>query len=283
VTRPLDAVVVGSGPNGLAAAIVLAERGLAVHVVEAADEVGGACRSAELTLPGFLHDVGASVMPFATSSRFFREFPADRYGLEVVHPAVPMAHPFDGEDAVLLERSITATAAGLGGDAGRYRRLLSAATRHEEQILDQFLGPLRPPRHPLLVAAFGAPDLQDHVAAGIGVAGDEEETELVLEPGAEPPAPAPFVLHTVSTGQRILATVPATAAAEAVGWADGLKRAGQVEEFALAPATLEDVYVELVGRADALQNGNGTQGAASIEGAATTAGIAEEASHVDAA
>jgi len=159
VTRPLDAVVVGAGPNGLAAAIVLAERGLAVHVVEAAEEVGGACRSAELTLPGFLHDVGASVMPFATSSRFFREFPADRYGLEVVHPAVPMAHPLDGEDAVLLERSITATAAGLAGDAGTYRRLLSAATRHEGEILDQFLGPLRPPRHPLLTAAFGAPAL----------------------------------------------------------------------------------------------------------------------------
>lgn len=154
-----DAVVVGAGPNGLAAAITLAEHGLSVHVIEAADEVGGACRTAELTLPGFRHDVGASVLPFATSSRFFRDFPASRYGLEFIHPRAPLAHPLDGEDAVLLERSVDDTAAGLGGDAARYRRLFSAATRHQETLLDQFLGPLRLPRNPLLVAAFGVPAL----------------------------------------------------------------------------------------------------------------------------
>ena len=112
---------------------------------------------------------------------------------------------------------------------------------------------------------------------------DDLRLELVLEPAAEPPAQAPFVLHMVSTGQRILATVTASAAAEAVGWADGLKRAGQVEEFALAPATLEDVYVELVGRADALQNGNSTSGAARIGGSTTVDQIGEEAARVDAA
>jgi phytoene dehydrogenase-like protein len=152
-------VVVGAGPNGLAAAVTLAQRGLSVHVIEAADEVGGACRTAELTLPGFHHDVGASVLPFGTSSRFFRDFPASRFGLEFVHPQAPMAHPLDGEDAAVLERSVDDTAAGLGDDAARYRRLFSVATRHEPAIVDQFLGPLRPPRHPLVVAAFGVPAL----------------------------------------------------------------------------------------------------------------------------
>jgi ABC-2 type transport system ATP-binding protein len=112
---------------------------------------------------------------------------------------------------------------------------------------------------------------------------DDLRLELVLEPGAVAPSPAPFVLHTVSTGQRILATVPASAAAAAVGWADGLKRAGLVEEFGLAPATLEDVYIELVGRADALQNGNGAGHAPGIDGAATAGQTTKEATRVGAA
>jgi ABC-2 type transport system ATP-binding protein len=112
---------------------------------------------------------------------------------------------------------------------------------------------------------------------------DDLRLELVLEPGAEPPTPAPFVLHTVATGQRILATVPSSAAAAAVGWADALKRAGRVEEFSLAPATLEDVYVELVGRADALQNGNGGHGAAGLDGAVNARRNTEESAHVGAA
>ena len=112
---------------------------------------------------------------------------------------------------------------------------------------------------------------------------DDLRLELVLEPGAVPPVPAPFVLHTVATGARILATVPATAAAEAVGWADSLKRTGQVEEFALAPATLEDVYVELVGRADALQNGTGGHAGAPSDGPADAGRSTKEAARVGAA
>ncbi len=112
---------------------------------------------------------------------------------------------------------------------------------------------------------------------------DDLRLELVLEPGAAAPAPAPFILHTVSTGQRILATVPASAAAAAVGWADGLKRAGLVEEFALTPATLEDVYVELVGRADALQDGNGGHGLPQIGGARPASHDSKEATRVGAA
>ena len=154
-----DAVVVGAGPNGLAAAITLAEQGLSVHVIEAADEVGGACRTAELTLPGFRHDVGSAVLPFGTASRFFRGFAATSDRVEFVHPAAPLAHPLDDADAIVLERSVDTTAAGLGEDAARYRRVFTPLTNHAELLLDQFLGPLRPPRHPLQTAAFGAPAL----------------------------------------------------------------------------------------------------------------------------
>ena len=154
-----DAVVVGAGPNGLAAAIILAQRGLSVHLIEAADHVGGGCRTEELTLPGFHHDVGATVLPFGTGSRFFRAFAADAAGVEFVHAPAPLAHPLDGTDAILLERSISDTAAGLGADAGRYGHVFTPLTVHAQDLLDQFLGPLRPPRHPLQTAAFGVPAL----------------------------------------------------------------------------------------------------------------------------
>ncbi len=159
MTERYDAVVVGAGPNGLAAAITLAQRGVSVHVIEAADEVGGACRTAELTLPGFHHDVGAAVLPFGTASRFFRTFARTPNGAEFVHAPAPLAHPLDHGDAVILERSVLDTAAGLGADAGRYRRVFEPLVSHATSLLDQFLGPLRAPRHPFQVAAFGVPAL----------------------------------------------------------------------------------------------------------------------------
>lgn len=154
-----DAVVVGAGPNGLAAAITLAERGFAVHVIETADEVGGGCRTAELTLPGFHHDVGAAVLPFGTASRFFRTLADTADAVDFVQPPNPLAHPLDDADAVLLERSVDGTAAGMGADAARYRRVFGALAGHAPALLDQFLGPLRPPRHPFSVGAFGVPAL----------------------------------------------------------------------------------------------------------------------------
>jgi phytoene dehydrogenase-like protein len=159
VTGRYDAVVVGAGPNGLAAAITLAQQGLSVHVVEAAAEVGGACRTAELTLPGFHHDIGASVLPFGTSSRFFVGFLDGAQPVEFMHPQAPLAHPLDDGPAVLLERSVVATADGLGPDGARYRRVFAPLTRHAASLVDQFLGPLRPPRHPVSTAVFGVPAL----------------------------------------------------------------------------------------------------------------------------
>jgi phytoene dehydrogenase-like protein len=155
----LDAVVVGAGPNGLAAAVLLAEQGRSVHVVEAENEIGGGCRTSELTLPGFHHDVCASVLPFGETSPFFRRLAAGGVMPEFVHPPAALAHPLDGGDAVLVERSVERTAAALGADGRRYRTSCDWLARNNDVILDQFLGPLRMPRHPAVTAAFGVPSL----------------------------------------------------------------------------------------------------------------------------
>jgi phytoene dehydrogenase-like protein len=137
-----DAVVIGSGPNGLAAAITLARAGLDVDVHEAADTVGGGVRSAELTLPGFVHDVCSSVYPLAVLSPCFREFELD---VEWAYSAAALAHPLDGGRAVTLERSVDATAAQLDGDADAYRRLVAPLVEAWDAIAPFVLGPLVPP------------------------------------------------------------------------------------------------------------------------------------------
>src|SRR5690349_13652812 len=118
-----DAVVVGAGPNGLVAAITLAWAGRRVLLVEANGTVGGAVRSAELTLPGFVHDLGSAIHPLGIGSPALRSLPLAKYGLDWIHPTAPLAHPFDDGTAVTLERSVAATAGGLGVDAAAYRRL----------------------------------------------------------------------------------------------------------------------------------------------------------------
>jgi phytoene dehydrogenase-like protein len=139
-----DAIVVGAGPNGLAAAITLAQAGLTVAVFEAKETIGGGSRSMELTLPGFVHDVCSAVHPLAQDSAFFRSIPLERYGLEMIQPAAPLAHPLDDGTAVMLERSIEATAAGLGNDAKAYRKLMTHLVAHWDNIEDVVRGPLRP-------------------------------------------------------------------------------------------------------------------------------------------
>jgi phytoene dehydrogenase-like protein len=153
--RRSDAIVVGSGPNGLAAAIELARAGWAVTVLEAEPTLGGGARTEELTLPGFRHDLCSAFHPLAVASPFFRSLPLERHGLEWVHPTVPLAHPLDGGRAVVLDRSVDATAVALGGDGPAYRRLFGPLMEAGEDLFDQLLGPLRPPRHPIGLARFG--------------------------------------------------------------------------------------------------------------------------------
>lgn len=156
-----DAVVVGSGPNGLAAAIRLAQEGLAVVVLEANESVGGGMRSAELTLPGFVHDVCSAVHPLAVGSPFLRRLPLEKYGLHWVHPRVPLAHPLDQGRAIVLARSLEETADGLGKDQLPYLRLFAPLLEHWQEVAQEVLQPLlHMPKHPFLLARFGLNALQ---------------------------------------------------------------------------------------------------------------------------
>jgi phytoene dehydrogenase-like protein len=153
--KSYDAVIVGSGPNGLSAAITLAEAGCRVLVLEAKPTPGGGARTSELTLPGFRHDNCSAVYPMAAASSFFRRLPLDRFGLEWIEPPAALAHPFDDGSAAMLYRSLEATAATLGDDGEAYRRLMSPWVKHWPLLFDGILAPLQVPRHPWLLARFG--------------------------------------------------------------------------------------------------------------------------------
>lgn len=150
-----DAVVVGAGPNGLAAAITLAQAGRSVIVYEGKDTVGGGMRSAELTLPGFVHDICSAIHPLGLSSPFFRELPLEQHGLTWIQPEIPLAHPFDDGSAASLHRSIEATGGSLDGDASAYSQLMGKLVNDWQEIMEGILGPLRIPRHPLALIGFG--------------------------------------------------------------------------------------------------------------------------------
>ena len=153
-----DAIVVGSGPNGLAAAITLARAGFSVVVYEANATIGGGARSAELTLPGFVHDICSAVHPLAAGSPFFKTLPLERFGLEWIQPEIPLAHPLDDGSAACLYKDVDFAAEQLGCDARAYRRLMQPLARNWEQLAIEFLQPmLHWPRHPITLTRFGVP------------------------------------------------------------------------------------------------------------------------------
>jgi phytoene dehydrogenase-like protein len=156
-----DAIVIGAGPNGLAAAIVLARAGRQVVVYEAQDTIGGGCRSEALTLPGFVHDVCSAVYPMGLGSPFFRTLPLSDHGLAWVEPPAMLAHPFDGDvRAAVIERSLAQTALGLDIDDSGYRRLIGSVADAWPLLEDAVLAPPGIPRHPFAVARFGLTALQ---------------------------------------------------------------------------------------------------------------------------
>lgn len=152
--RRYDAVVIGSGPNGLSAGIELARRGLSVCVLEAKETIGGGARTLELTEPGFLHDVCSAIHPVGVVSPFFKTLPLERWGVEWVYPELALAHPFEDGDAALLHQSLELTGESLGSDARAYEELMRPFVTRAEAFFEETLQPVRVPAHPFLMLRF---------------------------------------------------------------------------------------------------------------------------------
>jgi phytoene dehydrogenase-like protein len=151
-----EAIVVGSGPNGLACAVELARNGVGVTVLEAEERIGGGTRTSELTVPGLLHDDCSATHPMAVASPFLRSLDLARHGLEWLWPEVDLAHPLDDGTAGVMVRSIDETAAGLGEDGAAWRRVFGSPSAHFEELLEDIMKPvLHPPSHPLRLVRFG--------------------------------------------------------------------------------------------------------------------------------
>ena len=151
-----DAVIIGAGPNGLAAAITLVKAGCRVLMLEAKDTVGGGTRTEELTLPGFRHDLCSAIHPLGVASPFMRSLPLEQYGVEWIFPPAAVAHPQENGTAVVLERSVEETSEQLGKDGPAYRRLFHYLSEQWENLVEDLLGPLPlPPHHPILLTRFG--------------------------------------------------------------------------------------------------------------------------------
>jgi phytoene dehydrogenase-like protein len=177
----IDAVVIGSGPNGLSAAIVLAQAGCKVVVFEAEPTVGGGVRSAELTLPGFVHDICSAVHPFAIASPFWRTLPLSKYGLEWIQPPIMIGHPLDDGSAVVVEHSLDATARRLERDGDAYLKTIGTVVNDWARLERAVLGPFSLPRHPVALARFGLTALRS--ARGLATSAFKDERTRALFAG----------------------------------------------------------------------------------------------------
>ncbi|MEZ4539696.1 MAG: NAD(P)/FAD-dependent oxidoreductase [Chloroflexota bacterium] len=209
-TTQYDAVIVGSGPNGLAAAVTLAQAGRSVLVLEGKETIGGGMRTLEYTLPGYRHDVCSAVHPLGVASPFFRELQLREHGLEWVFPELPLVHLLN-DRSVALHQSIEETAAGLGRDGDPYRRLFEPIVDQWRGILEEFLGPLGLPRRPLLMARFGLRAIQPAATLANHTFATEEARALFAGMAAHITIPLEKV--TTAAGGLMLGML-----AHAIGW-----------------------------------------------------------------
>ncbi len=235
-----DAIIVGSGPNGLAAAITIARTGRSVLVYEAKETVGGGCRSAELTLPGFTHDICSAIHPFGLGSPFLRTLPLEDYGIEWVQPPLALAHPLDDGTAGVLARSLDVTCASLGEDATAYKHLMQPLIENWETIIAAFYGPLRPQAivsHPFKLANFGLAALRS--ASGLARAHFKGARARALFAGVSDHAMLPLTNASTAAAGLMLSMM-----AHVVGWP--FPRGGSQKIADALAAYLRDLGGEIV-------------------------------------
>jgi phytoene dehydrogenase-like protein len=211
--RQYHAVIIGSGPNGLSAAVRMAQAGKSVLVIEGHDLPGGGTRTTEVTLPGFQHDVCSAIHPMGIASPFLRTLPLESFGLEWIHPDIPLAHPFDSGPAAVLRRSVEETALQFDlGTARSYRRLFAPLVPHFDELLGDLLAPPKLPAHPVATMQFGVRAIPSALEAARAWFSDEKARALLAGNAAHSLLPLDRMLSTNAIGLMLML------AGHACGW-----------------------------------------------------------------